>query len=48
VSAAALHVYLVALAVRHRGRLATFDRTIPLAGVRGATPATLQVIAPAE
>jgi hypothetical protein len=37
-------VYLVALAVRHGGCLATFDRTIPLARVRGATPAHLAVI----
>jgi hypothetical protein len=27
---------LLALAVRHRGRLATFDRSIPLDAVRGA------------
>lgn len=30
-------VYLLALAVTHGGRLATFDRSIPLAAVDGAT-----------
>ena len=29
-------LYLLALAVRNRGRLATFDRSIPLDAVRGA------------
>jgi len=29
-------IYLLALAVTHGGRLATFDRAIPLAAVRGA------------
>jgi predicted nucleic acid-binding protein len=29
-------IYLLALAVKHGGRLVTFDRTIPLAAVRGA------------
>jgi toxin-antitoxin system PIN domain toxin len=38
-------VYLLALAVRHRGVLATFDRRIPLAAVRGARPEHLEVIA---
>jgi uncharacterized protein len=37
-------VYLLALAVRRRGRLATFDRTIPLGAVRGATRDTLVVV----
>jgi toxin-antitoxin system PIN domain toxin len=40
-------IYLVGLAVRRGGRLATFDRTIPITRVRGATRETLQVIAPA-
>lgn len=40
-------LYLVALAVRRRGHLATFDRSIPTAGVRGASSQTLQVITPA-
>ena len=31
-------VYLLALAVKNGGRLVTFDRGIPLAAVRGATP----------
>jgi toxin-antitoxin system PIN domain toxin len=39
-------VYLLGLAARRGGCLATFDRTIPLAAARGATPRTLQVIAP--
>lgn len=37
-------VYLLALAVNRKGRLATFDRSIPLAAVRGATRETLAVI----
>lgn len=37
-------VYLLALAVKHGGRLATFDRGIPLAAVRGAEPRHLAVI----
>jgi uncharacterized protein len=37
-------VYLLALAVRRRGRLATFDRTIPLGAVRGATRDTLVTV----
>lgn len=40
-------VYLLGLACRMKGCLATFDRTIPLAAVRGAGPATLQVISAA-
>lgn len=31
-------VYLLALAVKNGGRLATFDRGIPIAAVRGAEP----------
>lgn len=37
-------VYLLALATRARATLATFDRTIPLAAVVGATQAHLTVI----
>jgi toxin-antitoxin system PIN domain toxin len=37
-------VYLLGLAVRHRGCLATFDRTIPLDAVAGAGPEALAVI----
>ena len=33
--------YLLGLAVRNHGRLATFDRTIPVKAVPGATPANL-------
>jgi toxin-antitoxin system PIN domain toxin len=39
-------VYLVGLAVRRRGRLATLDRRIPVAAVRGGTDA-LELV-PAE
>jgi uncharacterized protein len=41
-------VYLLGLAKKMGGRLATFDRTIPLQAVRGATPDLLQVIGPAD
>jgi toxin-antitoxin system PIN domain toxin len=37
-------VYLLGLAVRNGGRLVTFDRSIPLAAVRGAEPRHLVVI----
>lgn len=37
-------IYLVALAVKHGGRLVTFDRTIPLGAVRGAEARHLVVI----
>jgi hypothetical protein len=40
-------VYLLGLAKKMRGRLATFDRTIPLKAVRGADAGTLHIIAPA-
>ncbi len=30
-------LYLLALAVAHRGRFVTFDQRIPLSAVRGAT-----------
>ncbi len=39
-------IYLLGLAKKMGGALATFDRTIPLSAVRGATRTTLQVIAP--
>lgn len=41
-------VYLLGLAHTHRGRLVTFDRTIPLRAVKGAAAAALDVIAPAD
>jgi toxin-antitoxin system PIN domain toxin len=37
-------VYLLGLATRHTGRLATFDRSIPIKAVVGATPEALAVI----
>lgn len=37
-------VYLLGLAVRRGGRLVTFDRRIPLAAVKGATRAALEVV----
>jgi uncharacterized protein len=37
-------IYLVALAVKHGGRLVTFDRTVPLGAVRGADARHLVVI----
>jgi toxin-antitoxin system PIN domain toxin len=37
-------VYLLALAVEHRGRFVTFDRSIPLSAAPGATPAHLVVV----
>lgn len=37
-------VYLLGLAKKMNGRLATFDRKIPLKAVRGATPSSLAVI----
>jgi toxin-antitoxin system PIN domain toxin len=40
-------VYLLGLATRMGGRLATFDRAIPLKAVKGATRAHLAVIAAA-
>lgn len=39
-------IYLLGLAVNRKGRLATFDRTIPLGAVPGATAETLVVISP--
>jgi uncharacterized protein len=37
-------VYLLALAVKNGGRLATLDRSVPLRAVRGAEPRHLAVI----
>jgi hypothetical protein len=37
-------LYLLALAVRHGGRLVTFDRSVALASVRGATAQHLLVL----
>jgi toxin-antitoxin system PIN domain toxin len=37
-------IYLLALAVRHGGRLVTFDRAIPLKAVRGAEADHLVVV----
>jgi len=37
-------VYLLALAVRHGGRLVTFDGAIPVSAVRGARPEHLVVL----
>ncbi len=37
-------IYLLALAVEHRGRLVTFDRSIPLSAATGATPEHLVVV----
>ena len=39
-------VYLLGLAHRKGGRLATFDRSIPLGAVAGAARTTLEVIGP--
>jgi hypothetical protein len=39
-------VYLLGLATRMGGTLATFDSSIPLKAVKGATPQSLSVIAP--
>ena len=41
-------VYLLGLAQSRGGRLVTFDRTIPVSAVKGATAASLEVIAPVE
>ncbi|HEX5214191.1 MAG TPA: hypothetical protein VFV98_01940 [Vicinamibacterales bacterium] len=40
-------IYLLGLAKRRRGCLATFDRSIPLTAVRGARKDTLALIGPA-
>lgn len=39
-------VYLLALSVHRDGRLATFDRSVQIASVSGATPAHLVLIEP--
>jgi len=36
--------YLLALAVKNGGRLVTFDKTVPLAAVRGGKPENLLVL----
>jgi uncharacterized protein len=41
-------VYLLGLATHMKGCLSTFDRTIPIKAVTGATAANLQVIAPTD
>ena len=41
-------IYLLGLAVKKGGCLATLDRTIPLGAVVGAAPDRLQIVAPAE
>ena len=37
-------IYLLGVATKAGGRLATFDRSIPLSAVKGATKETLAVI----
>jgi toxin-antitoxin system PIN domain toxin len=39
-------IYLLGLARKHRGRLATFDRSIPLKAVVGARRELIEVVAP--
>lgn len=41
-------VYLLALAVKHKGVLATFDRRIPFAAVKGARREHVELLAPAD
>lgn len=41
-------VFLLGLAVKHGGRFVTLDQRVPLGAVKGATRASLEVIAPAE
>lgn len=43
-SRAITDIYLFALAVKHRGTLATFDESIPVSAVLGAAPANLSAI----
>ena len=43
-SRAITDVYLLALAVKHQGSLATFDQSIPVSAVPGAAAASLSVI----
>jgi uncharacterized protein len=37
-------IYLLALAVEHGGRFATFDQSVPLAAVHGARPEHLSIL----
>jgi len=41
-------IYLLGLARSHGGRLATFDRSVPMRAVKGASMKDLAVIAPAD
>jgi toxin-antitoxin system PIN domain toxin len=41
-------VYLLALAQKNGGRLATFDQSVPVAAVNGATRDMLAVVAPVD
>ena len=41
-------IYLLGLAVNHGGCLVTFDQSIPIGAVNGATAASLEVISRAE
>jgi hypothetical protein len=41
-------IYLLGLAHTRGGRLVTFDRTIPVRAVKGATAASLEIIAPVD
>lgn len=41
-------MYLLGMAVRHGGRLATFDRSIPLKAVRGARAEHLEILGGAD
>jgi uncharacterized protein len=41
-------IYLLGLSVSRGGRLVTFDQSIPISSVKGATRASLEVIGPAE
>jgi len=36
--------YLLAVVVRHKGRLATFDRSIPVRAVQGAGPEHIELL----
>jgi toxin-antitoxin system PIN domain toxin len=41
-------VYLLGLAVKAGGKFVTLDQKVPLGAVKGATSASLEIIAPAE
>ena len=43
-----MDVYLLGLAHHRRAGLVTFDGTIPLRAVKGATAAALEIVTPAE